>query len=188
MKKTLTLVTLLASAFAVNAQKWNVDKAHSNVGFTITHMMLSDVDGQFRDIEATITADKDDLSDAVFEFTAQANSIDTRIERRDTHLKSADFFEVEKYPTVAFKSTSFKHLEGKKYKMKGNLTIKDVTKEVEMDVIVNGPIVNPRNQKKMVGVKATGEIDRYDFHIGGESGAGQSREVVIFANGEFTKE
>lgn len=188
MKKTLTFVTLLAASITVNAQKWNVDKSHSNVGFTITHMMLSEVDGQFRDIDATITSAKDDLSDAVFEFTAQVNSVDTRIERRDNHLRSADFFEVEKYPTLSFKSTSFKHVAGKKYKMKGNLTIKDVTKEIEMDVTVNGPIVNPRNQKKMVGVKATGEIDRYDFHVGGESGAGQSREVVIFANGEFTKE
>lgn len=178
----------MALVFRVQAQKWNVDKSHSNVGFTITHMMLSEVDGQFRDIDATITADKDDFSDAVFEFTAQVNSIDTRIERRDNHLKSGDFFDAEKYPIISFKSTSFKHLEGKKYKMKGNLTIKDVTKEIEMDVIVNGPIVNPRNQKKMVGIKATGEIDRYDFHIGGESGAGQSREVVILANGEFTKE
>jgi polyisoprenoid-binding protein YceI len=189
MKKGLLILSLsLCSVIAVHAQKWAMDKAHSNVGFTITHMMLSEVDGSFNEIDATVTSSKADLSDAVFEFTAQVASVDTRIERRDTHLKSADFFDAEKYPTIKFKSTSFKKVEGKKWKMTGNLTIKDVTKPVTLDVTLNGPIENPRSKKMMIGLKASGSIDRFDFGVGGESGAGQSREVLIYANGEFTKE
>ncbi|MCR9063756.1 MAG: YceI family protein [Cytophagales bacterium] len=188
MRKSLLVIGALLMGFGASAQKWAVDKSHSNVGFTITHMMISEVDGQFTDIDATITSSKDDLSDAVFEFTAQATSVDTRNERRDNHLRSADFFEVEKYPTIKFKSKKFTKIEGKKYTVVGDLTIKDVTKEITMDVTVNGPIVHPRNQKKMVGIKAVGTIDRYDFHVGGESGASTGREIEIHANGEFIKE
>jgi polyisoprenoid-binding protein YceI len=188
MKKIIYLFSFILFSSNVIAQNWSVDKSHSNVGFSLTHMMLSEVDGTFNEIDASFTSDKDDLSDAVFTFTAQVASVDTRIERRDTHLKSADFFEVEKYATMTFKSTSFKKIEGKKYKMVGNLTIKGITKPVTLDVILNGPIVHPRNNKKMVGIKATGMIDRFDFGIGGESGAAQSREVAIHANGEFSKD
>lgn len=188
MRKTLVVVGILLAGVVANAQNWTVDKSHSNVGFTATHLMLSEVDGSFKEIDASFTSAKDDLSDAVFTFTAQVTSVDTRIERRDNHLRSADFFEVEKYPTITFISTSFKHVEGKKYTMTGNMTIKDVTKPVTFDMTINGPIVNQRSNKKMVGIKASAVIDRYDFHVGGESGAGQSREIAIHANGEFSKD
>ena len=188
MKKLVYVLVLFVVSMSTKAQLWTVDKSHSNVGFTVTHMMLSDVDGAFNDIDASFTSSKEDLSDAVFTFTAKVASVDTRIERRDTHLKSADFFEVEKFATIDFKSTSFKKVDGKKYKMTGNLTIKGIRKPITMDVILSGPIVHPRNNKKMVGIKASGLIDRFDFGIGSESGAGQGREIAIHANGEFSKE
>jgi polyisoprenoid-binding protein YceI len=188
MKKVIYLFSFILFSSSVIAQNWSVDKSHSNVGFSLTHMLLSEVDGSFNDIEASFSSAKDDLSDAVFTFTAQMASVDTRIERRDTHLKSAEFFEVEKYATMTFKSTSFKKVEGKNYKIVGNLTIKGITKSVTLDVVLNGPIVHPRNNKKMVGIKATGHIDRFDFGVGGESGAVTSREVAIHANGEFSKD
>jgi polyisoprenoid-binding protein YceI len=183
----LALILLASSIVVTNAQSWTLDKSHSGVGFSVTHLMLSEVDGTFKDFEASLTSSKDDLSDAVFEFKAQIASVDTRNERRDNHLKAADFFEAEKYPTLSFKSTSFKKVEGKKWKLTGNLTIKGVTKPVTLDVTLNGPIENQRSKKPMIGLKASATIDRYDFGVGGESGAAQSREVEIRVNGEFTK-
>ncbi|UBM60851.1 YceI family protein [Marinilongibacter aquaticus] len=188
MKYFLTLFVAVSLVFSAQAQNWAVDKSHSNVGFTVTHMLLSEVDGQFTNIDANFVSGKEDFSDAVFSFTADVNSVDTRIERRDNHLKSGDFFDVEKFPKMSFKSTSFKHVSGKNYALVGDLTIKDVTKPVTLDVVINGPVVNPRSQKQMVGIKASGTIDRFDFGVGGESGTAVSREIAIHANGEFTRE
>lgn len=188
MKKVLLVLAVMAVSFTSNAQKWALDKSHAGVTFTVTHMMISEVDGNFGEFDASITSSKEDLSDAVFEFTAKTSSVNTQNERRDGHLQAEEYFHTEKYPTIKFKSTSLKKVEGKKYKMTGDLTMKDVTKEITMDVIINGPIVHPRSKKNMVGIKATGEIDRFDFHVGGESGAGTSREIVISAKGEFTQE
>ncbi|MES2808895.1 MAG: YceI family protein, partial [Bacteroidota bacterium] len=109
MKKILSVLALaLLTATASMAQStWKVDKAHAKLSFTITHMMISDVDGSFKDFDATITSAKPDFSDAAFEMTANTASVNTDNEKRDGHLKSPDFFDAEKYPAITFKSTSF---------------------------------------------------------------------------------
>lgn len=186
------LVALLALAAQAQAQTqtWTVDKAHSKVGFTVTHLMLSEVDGNFKTFDAKITTTKPDLSDAVFDMTADVSSINTDNERRDGDLKSDKFFDVAKYPTITFKSTSFKKVEGKKYKVTGDLTMHGVTKPVTLDVIMNGPVTNesPRGKTEKVGFKATGTLKRSDFGVGTIPVAVVSDEVELKAMGEFAKQ
>ena len=189
MKKLNTLLLLLFVASSTFAQTWSLDKAHAKLGFSVTHLLISEVEGSFKTFDAKITSSKEDLSDAVFELTAQANSINTDVENRDKHLRSPDFFDVEKFPTLTFKSTSFKKVEDKKYKLIGDLTIHGVTKQVEFDVTMNGPAVHPFNKKTIVGFKVTGTIKRSDFGVGGGTpSAVVSDEVHINTNGEFSKD
>ena len=188
MKKINTLIIAMLVTVAATAQTWTLDKAHAKLGFSITHLLVSDVEGSFKSIDATITSTKEDFSDAVIEFKGDAASITTDNTDRDTHLKSADFFEVEKFTSLSFKSTSIKKGEGKKYKITGDLTLHGVTKPVMLDVIINGPIVHPMNKKTIAGLKISGTIKRSDFGIGSKfPGAILSDEVVINANGEFIK-
>src|SRR3569832_678911 len=121
MKKNMIMTTALLVAVVSYAQTWTVDKAHAKLGFTITHLMLSDVEGSFKSFDAKITSSKDDFSDAVFVLTADASSVITDNEKRDAHIKSPDFFDVGKYPALSFRSTSFKKIDGKKYKLVGDL-------------------------------------------------------------------
>ena len=188
MKKLNILAVLVLASGSAFSQTWAVDKAHAKVGFGITHMMISEVGGSFKMFDASITASKDDLSDAVFEISADIASINTDNENRDNDLKSANYFDVAKFPKLTFKSTSFKKVEGNKYKVAGDLTIKGVTKAVEMDVTLNGPVTHPRNKKLMAGFKVSGTIKRTDFGVGSPGGAMLSEEVLIIANGEFVKQ
>jgi len=189
MKTLMLSVAALLTVSATYAQTtWTVDKAHSRVGFTITHLLISEVDGNFKTFDAKITTTKPDLSDASFEMTADANSIDTDNDRRDGDLKSDKWFDTAKFPTVAFKSTSFKKVEGKKYKMMGDLTMHGITKPVTMDVVMNGPVEMPgRNGKQTkAGFKSTGTIKRSDFGVGGNGPTSPvSDEVELRVNGEF---
>src|ERR1700759_4744794 len=109
MKKVFLLAAAVLFGTATFAQSaWNVDKAHSHFTFTITHLAVSDVDGTFKDFDATITASKPDFSDAKFTFTAKTASVNTGVDQRDTHLKSPDFFDVAKNPSMTFASTTIK--------------------------------------------------------------------------------
>ena len=173
------------------AQTWNVDKAHAKLGFGITHLMISEVDGTFKTFDATITSSKDDFSDAVFEISADIASINTDNENRDNDLKSETYFNAAKFPKLNFKSTSFKKVDGNKYKLAGDITLKGVTKAIEVDVTVNGPIERKGRDgvaKKVIGLKVSGSFKRTDFGIGGSGGAMLSEEVLIIANGEFSKQ
>jgi polyisoprenoid-binding protein YceI len=188
MKKIVILFSCILVSVASYAQQWNVDKAHSKVGFTVTHLMLSEVDGNFKTFDATITSSKDDFSDAIFELSADISSVATDNEMRDGHLKKADMFDAEKFPKLTFKSTSITKLDGKKYKLAGNLTIKGVTKPVTLDLTLNGIGKNMRTQKPIAGFKLSGTIKRTDFGVGGMPGAVVSEDVEIRAVGEFGKE
>lgn len=169
------------------AQTWTLDKVHSNVAFTITHMMISDVDGSFKVYDAKMTSSKADFSDAVFEFSAEVGSINTGNEMRDGHLKSPDFFDAAKFSTVTFKSTSIKKGKGQNVTINGNLTMHGVTKPLVLTAIVKGPIENPRSKKMMMGITASGTINRISYGVG-TSGATLSDDVVIKVSGEFTKD
>ena len=170
------------------AAKWVLDKGHSNVKFTVTHMVVSEVEGSFKNFEGTVESSKPDFSDAVITFTVDVNSVDTDNERRDNHLKSDDFFNAEKFPQMKFQSTSFKPLGGKKYKLDGNLTIRDVTKPVSFDVTFGGTLDTKRDI--VAGFKASTTINRFDYNLKWDrateaGGLVVAKDVVVSINGEF---
>lgn len=191
MKGIFTLVIGLtffaSSSFA--QETWNVDKAHAKVTFSTVHNTISDVEGLFNSFDATITSTEDNFNDAVFTLRVDVSSIDTEVEMRDNHLRSADFFEVETYPEMTFKSTSIeKTAEKNHYQLKGDLTIKDITKPVNMHMWYRGTIENDKGQK-IAGFQVTGTINRFDFNVGKDfPEALISNEVLIKADGEFIKE
>jgi len=163
MKKMNTLLVLLVfgagSAFA--QVTWSIDKAHSKIGFSVPHMAVSEVEGSFREFEASVVTKSADFNGAEISFTAKTASIDTDNERRDNHLKSADFFDAEKHPELSFKGNLVK--KGSKYKLKGNLTLHGVTKPVEFDVTYGGTVNTGRGEK--AGFKISGKINRQDYGL-----------------------
>jgi polyisoprenoid-binding protein YceI len=190
MKKITFITSFLLLSFGVFAQNsWKADSYHSKLGFTVTHLGIADVPGNFNDYDVTITSTKPDFSDAVVELTAQVASIDTRIEPRDKHLKSADFFDAEKYSTMTFKSTSIKKAGNNKYNLSGNLTLHGVTKPVTVTMLYRGTTANPNaNGAPVAGIQITGTIKRSDFEVGTKFPAPMiSDEVQIKADGEFGK-
>jgi polyisoprenoid-binding protein YceI len=138
---------------------WNVDAAHSEIGFKVKHMMISTVKGAFEDFNATVTAESDDFTNAKFGFTAKTDGINTRNKDRDAHLKSEDFFNADAYPEMRFTSKSY---DGET--LVGDLTIKDVTKEVSLDMDFNGVAVDPYGQTK-AGFEISGKVNRKDFGL-----------------------
>jgi polyisoprenoid-binding protein YceI len=189
MKKINLLAAILLTGSTLFAQtRWAVDKAHAKIGFNVTHMMLSDVDGNFRKFDASIISSKDDFSDAVFEITIDAASINTDNEARDNDLKSDHFFDVAKYPKITFKSTSVKKIDAKTYKVTGDLTIHGVTKQVNLDLTLNGMGKSMRTQKPVAGFNVEGKINRTDFGVGTVPKAAVGDEIRIKAHGEFAQE
>ncbi|MDI9859190.1 YceI family protein [Flectobacillus roseus] len=187
MKKITILSLLLVASLSTFAQKWSVDKAHSKIGFSVVHMMLSDVDGSFKKFDASITSSKEDFSDAVFEFTIDVNTINTDNDTRDGHLKGDGFFDTANYPSITFKSNSVQKGSGKALKVTGDLTMHGVTKPVTFDVTLNG-IGENRQKKKLAGFKVVGNIKRSDFGVGGKTpSAVVSDEIELKANGEFVQ-
>lgn len=188
MKKiTYLLMLFVASTIGASAQTtWKMDKAHSQLKFDVTHMTVSTVSGSFTDFDATITASKADFSDAKIELNAKTASINTGIQQRDDHLRSADFFDAASNPALTFKSTELKKAGANRYKVTGDLTIHGVTKSVTLDLWYRGTVDNPMSKKPVAGFRATGTIKRSDFGIGGKfPAAAVSDEVVITADGEF---
>lgn len=157
--KTAAAATTKAPRFA----KWSLDKGHSNVKFTVTHMVVSEVDGTFKLFDGSMEHTKPDYSDAKIAFTVDVNSINTDNTNRDNHLKGDDFFNAAQFPQMKFESTKFTPMGGNKYKLDGNLTIRDVTKPVSFDVVYGGSINTQRGAK--AGFKATTTINRFDYNL-----------------------
>lgn len=189
IKITLMLAVVALFSFTVVEQfSYSVDNAHSRLGFTIKHMGISDLNGNFGKFETKITTSKADFSDAVVELSADVNTINTGNEMRDGHLKGADFFDTEKFPTLTFKSTTFKLVKGKNYKIEGDLTMHGVTKKVTLNAIHYGNVENPQNKKTVAGFKVTGVVKRSDFGVGaGFPAPGLSDEVNLIADLELGK-
>jgi polyisoprenoid-binding protein YceI len=183
MKKINALLALLLFAGVTFAQTtWTIDKNHSKIGFNVTHMAVSEVEGKFNDFEGTITSKSEDFNGAQVQFAAKTASVDTDNEKRDGHLKSPDFFEAEKYPETKFTGTLVK--DGGKYKLKGDFTLHGVTKPVEFEVTYGGTI-NHKNGTK-AGFKLTGKINRQDYGLKwantvptGEMIVGDEVELVV---------
>lgn len=145
------------------AGTYELDQAHKRVGFVARHMMVSKVRGEFTDAAATITVSEDPLQSSVT-ATIQAGSITTAQADRDAHLKSGDFLEVEKYPTLEFRSTGVKSHSGNEFVLSGELTIKDVTRPVDLNVEFEGVGTSPFGQE-IFGFSASTEIDREEFGL-----------------------
>jgi polyisoprenoid-binding protein YceI len=142
---------------------WIVDAAHSNVEFSIRHLMIATVKGRFADVQGTVTIDEEDPSQTEINVTIGAASIDTRMPQRDEHLRSADFFDVANHPTLTFKSRSVRR-EGETFKVVGDLTIRGVTRELVLDVVAQGRQADPWGAQR-AGFEATGKIKRSDFGL-----------------------
>jgi polyisoprenoid-binding protein YceI len=193
MKKVISFsvfaLLITAGAFA-QGTKWTLDKGHSNVKFTITHMVVSEMDGSFRIFDGSLEHSKPDFSDAKVNFTIDVASINTDNERRDGHLKSDEFFNAEKYPKMTFQSTSMKSLGNNKYELTGNLTIRDVTKPATFQVTHGGVLTTAQGAK--AGFKATTTINRFDYNLKWDratetGGLVVGKEVTITVNVELNK-
>ena len=165
MKRILLLTLVLATGLALQAQsKWSFDKAHSKISFNVEHLVISEVTGQFGSFDGSVTASSEDFSDSNIEFTIDVASVDTDNDRRDGHLRSDDFFNAEKFPSITFKGKSLEKVDGNMYKLTGDLTIRDVTKEVVLDVKYGGTVKDPYGNTK-AGFKITGNINRFDYNL-----------------------
>lgn len=166
---------------------WSIDKAHSEIAFKVKHMMISTVTGHFEDFDATAKTDGDNFNNAEFTFSAKTASLNTKNKDRDTHLRSDDFFNSEKFPEMKFVSKSF---DGEK--LVGDLTIRDITKEVTLDAELNGVAQDPYGQTK-AGFEMTGTINRKDFNLtwSAVTEAGSivvSDKVKMVVDVQFTKQ
>ncbi|GEM68207.1 polyisoprenoid-binding protein [Sphingobacterium mizutaii NBRC 14946 = DSM 11724] len=195
MKTLLSFFTalILVSNVAFAQTKWSVDPAHTNARFEIKHLGISFVDGDFTKLEGQVESkDSVNFDNATVSFDIDVNSIDTRIEARDNHLKSDDFFSAEKFPKMTLKNATLKKAGKGKFKLTGDLTIKDVTKNVTFDVIQNnGTILDPWG-KTRAGFTATTSINRFDYNIkyADKTAAGidaVAPEVAITVNVELVK-
>ncbi|EAF5413088.1 polyisoprenoid-binding protein [Listeria monocytogenes] len=149
----------------MTVEKWNVDPAHSSIEFQVKHMMVSKVKGAFSDFTADIEMDPEDLTSAKLNFSVAAASVDTRQAQRDGHLKSEDFFNVEKYPNVTFTATKITADGDDEYEVTGDLTIRDVTKPLTLEVSYEGTGKDPNTSNMVAGFEAKGKFNRKDFGL-----------------------
>lgn len=182
--------SLPQTAFSPNQTgNWVVDKAHTNVKFSVSHLVISDVEGNFKSFDGSMQSSKADFSDAKITFTAEVNSISTDNEKRDAHLKSNDFFAADSFPQIKFVSTSFTPLGNNKYKLAGTLTIRNLTRQVTFDVKYGGTM----NMYGLhAGFKATTTINRQDYNLkfAGKTESGEKivgDDVDITINVDFKK-
>lgn len=185
---SIALIFMSATLYAQST--WKVDPAHTKVTFSTVHNTIADVGGLFNTFESSVTANNADFSDAVFDLTIDVESIDTEIKMRDDHLRSADFFEVEKFSKMTFKSTSVEKTQDQnRYKLKGDLTMRGITKPITMDLWFRGTITNPQNGNEISGFQITGVLNRLDYGIGPKFPETLiSNEVMIKADGEYIKQ
>jgi polyisoprenoid-binding protein YceI len=188
----VTTVALSAAMNVVQAQAWKLDKAHSQVKFSVTHMVISEVTGVFKDFDVNFVSASDDFTDATIEAVIKSASIDTGNENRDNHVRSDAFLNAEKFPEMKFKSTKVEKQGENNYKITGDLTIRDVTKSVVLETKYKGRI-NDMRGNPVVAFKATTTVDRFEFGTtwdkvleGGGLVAGKDVEITLLM--EFRKQ
>jgi polyisoprenoid-binding protein YceI len=159
-----TLITFALPTLAL-ASTWNIDPDHSNIGFKIKHLMVTNVNGNFNKFNGVVEIDDKDITKSTVQVTIDTNSINTNVQKRDEHLRSADFFDVAKYPTMTFVSKKVAKTGTDKLKVTGDLTLHGVTKEVVLDV--EGPTVESKDPWGNIrkGATATTKINRKDFGL-----------------------
>jgi len=148
----------------MTTNNWNIDAVHSGVNFSVRHMVVSKVRGRFAKYSGAITMDDGDITRSVVDVTIEAASLDTGVPDRDTHLRSPDFFDVERFPTLRFRSKRIEKLADSRYRVVGDLTIRDVTREVPLDVEYGGQAKDPWGNER-AGFVARASVDRKDFGL-----------------------
>ena len=143
---------------------YKIDPAHSEIHFKVKHLMITNVTGNFSKFDATLTSEKDDFTDAIISFEADTASVSTNNAQRDGHLLGDDFFNAEKFPKLTFTSTGIEKTGDDEYKLTGNLTIRDITKPVVLDVAYAGTVSDPWGQLK-AGFEITGKVNRKEFGL-----------------------
>lgn len=191
MKRLFAALPLLVAGIAhADSAEWKLDMTHSTVGFTVPHLVVSSVDGRFKEASATVNLDEADLAKSEVTVIINAASVDTGDAKRDEHLRSPDFFDAKKFPTLTFKSTKITKA-GPGYKLTGNLTIRDVTKPVTLDATLSAPVKTPwGNQAR--AAKVTGKVKRSEFGLKWNKaleagGVLVGEEVTINVKAEVTK-
>jgi polyisoprenoid-binding protein YceI len=191
MSKLFTALAALTLSVPAVASTWKSDPAHSTATFAAKHMMVSTVRGTLGTITSTIELDEKDLTKSKVEATIDATKINSGIEKRDAHLKSPEFFDVAKFPNVTFKAKKIEKA-GDKYKVTGDLTIKDKTKEVVLDATISAEVANPFTKVATRGISATGTINRDDFGLNWNVPVGEgvmvSKEIKIELDVEYAKD
>ena len=152
--------------------KYEIDPGHTNVGFTAKHLAVSTVHGQFTRWEADFEGPDNDLTKARGTLKIDVASLSTRNDMRDNHLRSADFFDAEKYPYITFQVTDIEKVDEDNYKLRGDLTVKETTRPIELIGTVEGRIDDPFGGKERLGVSATGQLNRMDFGLNWDGLAG----------------
>jgi polyisoprenoid-binding protein YceI len=187
MKNLLVAIALLVAS-QTNAQNWKIDPSHSSVKFKTRYLLISEVEGTFKKFDGTFTSEKADFSDLKTEMSVDVSSINTDNEMRDNHLKSDDFFNAEKFPAMTFKSTGIRPLGKGRFILSGELTIRDVTKKVEVPLTYGGTVKDPWGNTR-AGFKATGSVNRKEFKLlwdkktdAGEAVVGDDVEFTIDAS------
>ncbi|MAO63846.1 MAG: polyisoprenoid-binding protein [Balneola sp.] len=158
------LSTIAMAKYAMTS--WTIDKAHSAVNFEVTHF-FTPVNGQFNDYEATVNFDPENLEESMIDVKIMVGSIDTKNERRDGHLRTPDFFNAEKWPHITFKSSNIERTGENEFVANGTLTIKDVSKDIELPFKLLGIMDNPMKEgTKVAGITASTTLDRTDYTVG----------------------
>ena len=148
----------------MTTNNWNLDTVHSGINFSVRHMVVSKVRGRFAKFTGNVTLDESDLTRSTVEATIDTSSIDTGTAQRDEHLRSADFFDVEHFPQIKFRGTGIEKLGEERYRLTGQLTIRDVSREIALDVEYGGRGKDPWGNER-VGFTAKGSLDRKDFGL-----------------------
>ena len=162
---TASLAAALALPASAGTTTWQIDPMHSSAQFAVTHLMISTVRGEFHGVKGTVVLDDQDITKSTVNVTIDATSVDTREPQRDNHLKSPDFFDVAKYPSITFKSTKVEQVSPGQLKVTGDLTIRGVTKQVVLNVEgPKTPIKDPMGMQR-TAVSATTKINRQDFGV-----------------------
>ncbi len=193
MKKIGTLILAMAISLVTFSQTtWNVDPSHSRVNFSVSHLVISEVDGTFKTFTGSLVSSKEDFSNAEINFEIDVNSINTENKKRDGHLKSKDFFYVEKYSKITFKSTSFKKVKGNNYILKGNITMRGITKSITLDVKYGGIAKDGYGNTK-AGFIFKGQLNRINFGIAWnakteQGGLTVGEEIDLVIKLEFVKQ
>lgn len=151
---------------------YGIDPAHTNIGFTAKHLAVTTVHGHFAKFDGSFEGPDDDMSKARGTIKVEVASLSTRNDQRDTHLKSADFFDAEKYPYLTFSVTGIEKIDDESYRVRGDLTIKETTRPIELTGTIEGRLPDPFGGRERLGVSATGQVNRMDFGLNWDGVAG----------------